>query len=98
MSEEKPLKLEELIKLIEEEFTEKIQKIDANHEIRWLCIDYYRWQTIKDKIKQQNRLAVQGLLEDIDEVELKNKTLLDLHYEIRQKIKKWFPVEEGERK
>jgi len=38
------------------------------------------------------------LLEDIDEVELKNKTLLDLHYEIRQKIKKWFPVEEGERK
>jgi len=49
-----------------------------------------------NKLKQRIKSAVQGLLEDIDKIELTNKTLLDLQYEIKQKIKKWFPEANGD--
>jgi len=47
----------------------------------------------ENKFKQQIQEAVQGLLKEMEEIKLSNKTLLDLHYEIKQLIKKYFPDE-----
>jgi len=65
MSEPETLDLKEIFKLIEDEFIEKIQKLSATQEIKWLCIDKYRYQTIKQEITQHLKSAVQGLLKEV---------------------------------
>jgi len=106
MANPKPLDLEELIKLIENEFTEKIQKIDASHRARWLCIDYYRWQTVKDEIKQQIKEACEFYLRykndpkllirehpDKAKIEIDYETAEDVVNEIEKIIEKYGQLE-----
>jgi len=41
--------------------------------------------------------AVQGLIQEMEKIELKNMTLIDLLYKIKQLIKKYFPDEVKEK-
>jgi len=65
---EKSLDLGEWIKKIEETFSIRVQKIDASHQIVWMMIEKCRWETLKDKLKEDLKSAVQGLLQEIEKM------------------------------
>jgi len=90
----KPLDLEEILKEWKKLERKKRKNADKLSKRIGQTIRIYKPALEKEKleiVKQRIKSAVQGLMEDIDEIELKNKTLLDLQYEIKQLIKKWFP-------
>ena len=46
-------------------------------------------KAVEELIKQR----IKGLLQEMEEIELNNMTLIDLWYKIKQLIKKYFPEE-----